>query len=57
MLIMKCREVPPEKVRFTLVPGVAKLISPVNLREISALCGVVLAVTGAGGRQQITHEK
>jgi len=43
--------------RIATVHGVREVILPVNLREISALCGDALAATGAGGRQRITHGK
>jgi len=57
MLTRRCQKMPPKKAIITPAPGVGEVILPVNLREKSALYGIVLVVTGAGGRQQITHGK
>jgi len=56
-LTRRNQKMPPAKVRGTPAPGVAKVILPVNLREISVLYGVALAATGVGGHRQITHGK
>jgi len=57
MLTRRYQEMPPKKAIITPAPGVPEEILPVNSREISALYGVVLAVTGVGGGWWITHGK
>ncbi len=57
MLTRRCQKMSPEKAMITPAPGAEEVILPVNLREISALCGDALAATGAGGRQRITRGK